>query len=264
MKFVPLLLATLVVIVLFGCGGSGGGGSTTATTSSSTTTGDTLMTTVIAESGPGVQVDPTNLQVGDQCTFKLAIIDLTKGTYTTTSNSGFTTTDLTGSAGTLTAKSGAFLAQHSTNGKTFTISTSSLGKTYTAQYGVTPVQARVSGMLTDSNGLPVQFGVVLFFDGSANQVGMTTATVTGAFNGSVPVSGTRFNLQPASLNSSHYYLYFTYGAGSYAPLIPTCSAPLPALSNGVVSPLSGPVTVADVSDANGTQNTPPPPPTCSP
>jgi len=222
------------------------------------------MTAIIAESGPGVQVDPTNLQVGDRITFRLVSIDLTKGTYSPLPNSGFMTTDTGNLAGLLTAQSGAYLAQASTNGKTYTVSTSSRGTTYTALYAVTPVQGRVSGVIQDSNGVPVQFAVVLFFDSSVTQIGMTTATVTGAFNGSVPLSGTRFNLQPASLNSSRYYLAFTYGAGSYGPLVVGCNAPLPGLSSGQVSALTAPVIVAAVSDVNGAQNAPPTPPSCSP
>jgi hypothetical protein len=93
---------------------------------------------------------------------------------------------------------------------------------------------------------------------------MTTATAAGTFNGSVPLTGTRFNLQPSSLNSAHYYEAFSYGTGSYGPLITTCSAPLPALTAGKAAPLTGPVIVNTVSDAAGDQNTPPPPPTCSP
>ena len=265
MKYVPLFVAFLVAIVVFGCGGGGGGGSTTATTSTSTgSTGDTVMIAIIAESGPGVQVDPTNLQVGDQITFRLASIDLTKGTYSTLPHAGFTTTDSSAAAGLLNTQSGAFLAQASTNGKTYVVSTSSLGKSYTAQYAVTPVQGRVAGVIRDSNGVPVQFAVVLFFDSSANQIGMTTTTATGAFNGSVPLTGTRFNIKGASLNAAEYFLAFSYGAGTYGPLIKTCNAPLPTLSNGKVSALTAPVIVAAVSDANGSQNTPPPPPSCSP
>ena len=262
MKYAPLLVALLIAVVVFGCGGSGGGGTTTGTTTG--TTGDTLTTAIVAESAPGVQVDPTNLQVGDSVTFRLAQIDLTKGTYTRLPSAGFLTTDSNGAAGILNAQSGAYLAQVATNGKTYVVSTSSLGKTYTVTYAVTPVQGRVSGSIQDSNGVPVQFAVVLFFDSSSTQIGMTTASVTGAFNGSVPLSGTRFNLQGASLNSSEYYLAFSYGAGTYGPLIKTCNAPLPTLTSGKVAGLTAPVIVAAVSDANGTQNTPPPPPSCSP
>ena len=261
MKYASLLIALIVMIVVFGCGG---GGSSGGTSTSGTTTGDTYMFAVIAESAPGVQVDPTNLQVGDSVTFRVAQIDLTKDTYAIVSGATFTTTDTHGAAGTLNLQSGAFDATASTNGTTFTISSVVRGTTYSAKYAVTPVQGRVSGTVVDANGVPVQFAVVLFFDGSANQIGATMATVTGAFNGSVPLTGKRFNLQPASLNTARYYQAFTYGAGSYGPLITTCSAPLPALSNGNVASLTGPVVVATVSDASGAQNTPPPPPTCSP
>ncbi|MHB8636031.1 MAG: hypothetical protein ACYC96_06115 [Fimbriimonadaceae bacterium] len=266
MKYAPLIVALAIAIIALGCGGSSGGGSTTGTgtTTTGATTGDPVTTQIIAESAPGVQVDPTNAQVGDTLTFKLVLIDLATGTYTTLPHAAFTTTDTKGVAGTLNTLTGAFVARASTAGVSFTISTTAQSVTYNAAYAVTPVQGRVSGTVIDSNGVAVPFAVVLFFDSSSNQVGMTTATVNGAFNGSVSMLGTRFNLSSASLNPSHYYEAFTYGSGSYGPLIKTCSAPLPALISGRSVSLSGPVVVASVSDASGVQNTPPPPPTCSP
>src|SRR5580692_11379576 len=100
MKNLPWIVALMVTLVVLGCGGgsggSGGGGTNTGTataTATGGTTGDTLITQLIAESSPGVQVDPTNLQVGDHVTFKLATIDETAGTYTTSNPGEFTTTD---------------------------------------------------------------------------------------------------------------------------------------------------------------------------
>lgn len=264
MKAAPLLVAVIIATVALGCGGSGGGGGTSTGTTGTTGTNDTITTAIVAESQPGVQVDPTNLQVGDTVTFHLAQIDLTAGTYQTVTSGGFTTTDTTGAAGQLNIQTGQFTAQASTNGKTYTISTSSLGKTYTALYAVTPIQGRVTGQVIDTNGKAVEFPVVLFYDSSGQQVGSTTATVAGKFNGSVPLSGVRFNLQPSSLSTSHYYEAFSYGVGSYGPLVTGCNAPLPALSSGKTSVLSAAVIVAAVSDSTGAQNTPPPPPTCSP
>jgi hypothetical protein len=267
MKYAPLFVAVLIAVVVFGCGGSGGGGgggtTTTGTTTTGSTAGDTIVTAIIAESSPGVEIDPTNLQVGDSTTFHLAQVDLTKGTYAVVPHTGYSTTDTNSVAGTLNAVSGAYVAKASSGGATFTISTNFQSATYTVMYAVTPVQGRVSGTVRDSNGFPVQFAVVLFFDGSSNQIGATTTSVSGSFVGSVPLAGLRFNLKPASLGS-HYFQAFTYGSGTYAPLIKTCSAPLPALTAGSTSALSGPVVVTAISDANGVQNTPPPPPTCSP
>ncbi len=209
-------------------------------------------------------VDPTNMQVGDSVIFHLAQFDLTTSTYKTLPSAGFQTTDTNQTAGTLNGQTGAFTALASTNGKNFTISTSSLGKQYNALYGVTPVQARVTGTIIDSNGFDVEFAVVLFFNSGGTQVGQTTCQVNGTFNGSVPLTATRFNLQASSLNSSHYYIAFNYGAGSYGPLIAGCNAPLPALTSGHAAGLTAPIIVPTVSDANGNQNSPPPPPTCSP
>lgn len=265
MKTAPFTVVIIAALaILLGCGGSGGGGSSTGTTGTTGTTGDTYTTAIIAESSPTVQVDPTNLQVGDSVIFHLAQIDLTKGTYSTIQSTGFTTTDTGGAAGSLNGQTGQFTALASTNGTTYTISTINGGKTYTALYGVTPVQARVTGAVVDTNGVAVQFPVILFFDSTKNQVGSVTATVAGTFNASVPTSAVRFNIKSSSLNTSHYYEAFSYGAGSYGPLVSGCNAPLPTLTSGHTSGMPNSIIVNAVSNSSGAQNTPPAPPTCSP
>jgi hypothetical protein len=222
-----------------------------------------FVTQLIAESSPGVQVDPTNLQVGDHVTFRLATIDETTHTYTTVSAGQLTTTDTTGAAGNLNLTTGAFVATAPTNGTTYTVSTVGKSPNYSLAYAVVPVEARVSGQVTDSNGLSVPFVVVVFKDSVGNQVGQTTATVSGSFNGSVPATATRFNLASTSYSATAYYSLFTYGTGTYGPLITTCNAPLPTVASGTTTPLPNSIVLSAVS-SGGVQNEPPPPPSCSP
>lgn len=264
MKYLPLVALLLVLIVIFGCAGGGGGGgtATNGTTATTSTGGGTIA--IVAESAPGVLVDPTNLQVGDSVTFKLVSLDLIDGTYSSVSNSGFSTTDTKGQAGTLNSATGAYTATHSSNGTQYKISTSSSGVAYSAPYQVNPVQARVSGLVMDNNGRAVELAQIVFYDSSQSQVGLVTANLKGVFNASVPTSAVRFNIVSNSLSTSEYFRFYTYGPGSYSPLVASCSAPLPKLANGSTTPLPYPLVVAAISGADGVQNTPPPPPTCSP
>jgi hypothetical protein len=74
----------------------------------------------------------------------------------------------------------------------------------------------------------------------------------------VPVSATRFHLSGSSFPPG-YWRSYRYAGRFYAPLVDSCSAPLPPLNQGQTTPLPDIPRVPD-------QSAPPPPPPngCSP
>ena len=262
MKLKLALLMFVIGLIVVGCGGGGGSSSSATSSTSTSSTGSTQTIKLVAVNSSGAFVDPNNLQVGDTATFKLVSFNLSAQTFTTLNANGFATTDTTSASGTLNTSSGTFTARTAT-GVAYTVSTTYSGSTYSTPLQVFNVENRISGVIHDQNGLPVPFARVVFVDATATTVASTVANYDGTFNGSIPGSASRFNLDATSLNSNSYYKLFYYGTGSYGPLITTCSAPLPSLIPGTNGLPYG-VIVADVYSSSGAQNTPPAPPACSP
>ncbi|MCB8932660.1 MAG: hypothetical protein H6534_04380 [Chthonomonadaceae bacterium] len=116
--------------------------------------------------------------------------------------------------------------------------------------------ATVTGrVVVESTGLGIGSVQVLFFNAVGTQVATITTDTCGYFVARVPSNSVRFHLNPSSLSSAAYYRQYTYGGLRYSALIGTCTAPLPALTDGAVTPLpSGNIFVP------ATTGPPPPPP----
>ena len=276
-KFLLFLIIPLIafIIVVIGCGGGGGSASSLTSTSSSTTSGATGggVLKLVAENSNGIIIDPTNLVPGQSVQFMMVSIDPSTYAVTPETARGFTTTDSSGSAGSLNAQTGQFTAGSSTNGTNFTVSVSFQGSTYSELYGVKPLQAIVTGKVLDSNLVPIPFAEVVFEDSTDTQVGAVVTGVDGTFTASVPVTAVRFNLvpstlpitaNPSSVPSTAYFRYFTYGSGTYNPLNTACSAPIISLTSGQTNVLPNQIIVMAATTLSGAPNTPPPPPGCTP
>ncbi len=206
-QIVSLLLATLfaVVCVMLGCGGGGGGSN-----SGGPLPGLTRVESVITAS-PAVVRDSMNFMVGDQVTFELVNYD-SNGVRTVLSGQLWSSTDINVVSGTLDPGTGNFIALASTNGTTYVVSTVFQGNTYSLPYLVTPVQSRISGrVMQEFSAFGVSGIKIVFYDASSNVVGQgVTSSYDGTFLASVPTTAARFNLVPASINTSFFYREFAY------------------------------------------------------
>jgi hypothetical protein len=99
---------------------------------------------------------------------------------------------------------------------------------------------------------------VVFYDASFNLVGEATTRSNGWFDANIPSSATRFHLDPNTISLSFYNRAYKYGTLWYSPLITTCTAPLPPITQGVLTTLpNNPIQVPLKSSV------PPPPSGCS-
>lgn len=269
MKLNPLPVATvlcsLVAVILLGCGGGGGGSATSSTTATTgTTASGRTQIELVALTGTGATVDPLNLRVGASVKFTLVNVNLSTGALQSVSNSPVTTTDTGNVAGTFVSNTGQFTALNPTNGVQYTASSTYGGATYSTNYAVTSNTTSVSGQVTDSNGVPVAFAQVNYYDGSGNLVGGSVSNTAGTFTGFVPATAVRFNVLNTTISPSYYYRILEYGIGTYALTGSTCAAPLPTLTAGSSVSLPNTLVFPSLVDAVGASTNPPPPPTCSP
>lgn len=124
----------------------------------------------------------------------------------------------------------------------------------------TPGLATVTGrVVVESTGVGIGSVQVQFFNASGTQVATISTDSCGYFVARVPSNSVRFHLNPTSLSSSAYYRQYTYGGKRYSALIATCTAPLPALTDGTVTRLPG----GNIFVPATTGPPPPPPNGCS-
>lgn len=103
-----------------------------------------------------------------------------------------------------------------------------------------PGLATVTGrVVVESTGVGIAAVQVLFFNAAGTQVATSTTDACGYLVARVPSNAVRFHLNPTSLSAAAYYRQYTYNALRYSALIATCTAPLPALTDGAVTPLPG-------------------------
>ena len=254
MKKSYLFVLLAVLIVAIACGGGGGGGGTGVTDGS-----DGGFVTVRAEAtqagNTGHQVDATNIQVGQSITFVVAGYD-SSNVRTILTSTNWTTTDNGNTVGTLSAD-GSFSATAASN-STFTATGSANGTTYSINYKVHPVQATATASLIDQNGAPAANVKVLFYNGANVVVASATSAFDGSLTASVPTSAVRFNIDPTTLPTSLYFKSYKLHGLRYSALITSCTAPLPALTNGVSTNIGA--IIIDVLMTGGIVNPPPPPP----
>lgn len=253
-KFViPFVCGVFVLAIAFGtgCGGGGGGSS-----SDGGSTGATIRAEAALAASPSTPIDPVNIQVGETIAFQVVSYDASN-VRTILSSTGWTTNDNGNQAGILQTD-GTFSATTSSGVTIYTATGTANAKTYSLGYRVKPVQAQVTGTVMDSNGLTAAGVKVVFYNAAGVESSRVTTQYNGTFRASVPATATMFNFDTASLPTSRYFRSFTFQAKRYSALIKSCSAPLPALTNGTTTAL-GIITV-DASHTNGVLNPPPPPP----
>lgn len=95
---------------------------------------------------------------------------------------------------------------------------------------------------------------VFFVDGQGNTVMTARSNSSGCFSANVPSSAVRFGLTAGTIPRS-FYASFRYNGFVYAPLISTCTAPLPPITPNQATRLP------DVVRLQPTSGPPPPPPT---
>lgn len=116
--------------------------------------------------------------------------------------------------------------------------------------------ATVTGrVVSDTTAIGVAGVQVRFFNVGGGLVGTVTTDSCGYFVAVMPSTATRFHLNQASINATFFYRQYDYFGKSYAATISTCTAPLPALADGTVSPLPGNIRL------KATSQPPPAPPT---
>jgi hypothetical protein len=255
--FIPLICAAFVLAIAVGnggCGGGGGGSGTTTTTG--TTTGLSIRAEAALAGNPSQPIDPLNIQAGESVQFQIVGYDVNR-VRTILASSNWTTNDNGNKAGVL-QPDGSFSATAPTGATIYTASGVSGGKTYTESYRVRPVQALVTGFVMDSNGFGASHVAIVFFGPAGAEIGRAIVQSDGSFRASVPNFAARFSLDSATMPKQFYYKSFVFQTKRYSTLVSSCTAPLPALSNGVTTPI-GTVTI-DAAETNGTPNPPPPPP----
>jgi hypothetical protein len=112
--------------------------------------------------------------------------------------------------------------------------------------------ATVTGTVLNQTTVQGIGNVVVDFLQGAILVASTTTSGNGTFSVGVPPTANRFHIRSTS-GLSLFYKQYTYNGKRYTMLDSSCSAPLPALTVGQVTPLTTSVLVPPSSG-------PPPPP----
>lgn len=222
-----MLLAFCLVFLACGGGGGGGGGGESVSVSLS----------------PGSSTVGLNGQV----LFVATVSNSTNPAVTWSSTSG-TITPTGDRTATFTAPN--FETQATVTAASVADPTKTDSSVVTVQQGVATVTGQV---LRQSSSLGLSGVVVEFRDNTGTVLATATTNSFGNFSAAVPVAAVRFHLQNATVPVG-YYKQFNYDGMRFATTITTCSAPLPALTEGVTTPLATTITVP------ATTGPPPPPP----
>ncbi len=251
-----LIALFLVIATTFGTSGCGGGTGTTGTTS--TTSGSfTSIRMEAVINNTSTSIDPTNVFVNEQIKFRLTGVDETS-TRVVIPTSNYT---LTGTPGGTLDTTGLFSANSSPSGLSGTVSVTFETLQYTSAVKVVTPAAIVTGLARTTAGAPAKGIVINALNSSGTIVGSGTVATTGAIRFSAPTSAVRFTASfiPIDPGPNPYYArQFAYGGKDYSTTIASCTAPLPALTNGVASNLTTNV----VFYANSSGFPPPPPNGC--
>ena len=257
----PIIGALFILAIAIGgsaCGG-GGGSSSSTTTTTGTNSGTTGLTNIRVEATlagfPDSPIDPLNIQAGETIQFQVVGYDSSRQRHILSSGN-WTTNDNGHVVGTLQSD-GTFSATNS-SATVFTVTGLSQGKSYSTGYRVKPIQALVTGLILDSNGFGASHVSIVFYTAGGTEVSRAVSQFDGSFRASVPTSAKMFNLDPTTMPKNFYFRSFVYQGKRYTALDKSCSASLPALTNGTTTPI-GTLTI-DAAETNGNPNPPPPPP----
>lgn len=224
---VRLAIFVLLCLTFLACGGGGGGG---------------------GGGGVSVNLQPSSATVGrnGQVAFTATVSNATDRSVTWSATGG--TISPTGS------NSATYTAPNSDGAFTVTATstedpTKSDSSTVTVVVGVATVTGRVIRSTTSTGIAGV---IVEFRDNTGAAVQTATTNSSGNFSSAVPLTAVRFHIQNSSIPAG-FYKQYNYNSLRYATTIATCSAPLPALSEGANTPLLTDLVIAPTT-------TPPPPP----
>ncbi len=245
------VVGSFVLLLAFGsgCGGGGGSGSSTGTG-----TGNPIVRYQVEATKNNLIIDPENIVVGEHIQFVVAGYTATNQ-RSIQSSSGWVADPTGQTEGTM---SGGGLYTATAFGPQFTVSGQSGGSQRDGVAQVKdPADALVTGRLVDGFGGNVAGAVIDLYDGSNTLVGTSTSQFDGTFRAAVPTTAVTFELRKNAIPAG-YYKEYEYINRWFLPS-GLCRAPLPALSSGHTSNLSGNVLVPPTS-INGASEPPPPPP----
>jgi hypothetical protein len=246
-------LFALFLLVITACGGGGPG--TTSTTSTTSTTG--TFTSIRMEAlinGTSTSIDPTNIFVNEQIKFRLTGVN-DSSVRVVIPTSGYS---LSGTPGGSIDSTGLFSASSSPTGLSGTVSVTFDTLQYTSAVKVVTPAAILVGLGRTTSGAPAKGVQIRALNSGGSVVATGTIATTGAIRMSVPTSAVRFTANFAAVDSVpplYYARQFAYGGKDYSTTIASCTAPLPALTNGVASNL-----LTDVVFYANSSGFPPPPP----
>jgi hypothetical protein len=254
-KFVLSIAASLLVLnlgLVVGCGGGGSSDGGPPPPPAGFTTGEAALLGT-----PNTPIDPRNIQAGETVQFQVVHYDTGLTNRTIVASTNWTTTDNGNTAGIL-QPDGTFAATAATGPNVFTATGTAGGQNYSVAYRVKPVQALVTGVIQDSNGASAYHVAIVFYNSSGVEVSRALSQFDGTFRASMPTTAVVFNLDSQSVTTTKYFRSFKFGGKRYTTLEQTCSAPLPALTNGTTTSIG--TLVIDAAFTGGIPNPPPPPP----
>jgi len=236
------------ILWLIGPGCGGGGGSSTGTG-----TGNIVRWQIEATKN-GAVIDPTNIVLGETVQFRMAGYDAS-GNRSIQSASGWVA-DPTGQTEGTMSSNGQFATI--AYGPAFTVSATSGGNQIEGAACVkSSADALVTGHVIDGLGDNVPGVTIDFYDVASNLVGTSVTQFDGTFRAAVPSTAVTFEVDKALIPAG-YYKEYLYGSNWYLPQ-GNCRAPLPSLTGGVTTALSGAITLPPTT-FNGANLPPPPPP----
>lgn len=257
-----LCLAALVAaLLLIGCGGGGGGGGGGNGGGNGGGGGNYAgiepgqYLEFISNTRAGSELDPFNLQPGDDIQVTVANYDGQNRTVLSGRNFAVAGVD----PSTVSISSTGRLRVLKPTSAIFTVSADATvagqSKTYDQQASLTRYNTFVSGIVrSESTGVGMQKVNVLFYDQSGALVAGSRTTTGGAFRASVPMSVQRVSIDSSSIPVPKYYKSYIYGGKVYVMDAQDCRAKVGTLVAGQVNTLPSALSVYQQSDG------PPPPP----
>ena len=250
-RIVAGVLLTLLLLIITACGGGGGTGTGSTTGNIKGPVVSIRVEAVL--NGTNTYIDPTNIFPGEVIQFRLSGID--QGTVgqprVVLPTSGWTSV---GNIGGTFDSSGVFTAGTTPTGVLGSVSANSVWDTKTETSPLrmtTPIAVLTGrGRLADTTPTPNVQIDALNSSGTVVATGLVAAD--GSIRMSVPITGVKFT---ATFPGTFYVKQFAYNGLDYATTVPGCTANLPALTNGVTTPLA-----TDVVFYSSFGTSPPPPP----
>jgi hypothetical protein len=201
-------------------------------------------------------VDASNIFPKEAVTFRLTGIGQNDTTQTrvTIPTTGWTSTGTIG--GTLSTN-GSFVANDTPPGSSGTVKITYDGSNYSLLTRVVQPEAILKGKGRLTDGRPTAKITIQALNSSGNVVAFGNVAADGTIRMSVPTNATRITADFSGVDpgATFYVRQFFYNTKDYSTLISGCTAPLPALTNGVTTNL-----LSDIVFYQNSGGPPPPPP----